>query len=193
MATVRNFSLPGIAAASCAALALTLSMPGTAAATPTPDPDGEHCVLVLSESSEETVCFATAQESTVYRSVKQLRNWVTLYDRVNFNDSGPTTAVVADDFEVCTGGTGDTDAVRKSLYGKQFLSSNPDGVSENNAYSSIQTFNGCDIKLADWVNNNADGGRSSWIDSCSDLDGSGEGDCPADHNWNNRASSWRLS
>ncbi|WP_145781020.1 hypothetical protein [Streptomyces sp. CNQ-509] len=186
--------LSALAPVSCAALVLTLALPGTAsAAAPTPDPDGEHCVLVLGESDEETVCFATAEESTRYMSVKQLRNLVTVYDWVGFNDSGPTTAVASTDYAVCTDSTGDIDWARQTLYGKQFVMRNPDGVSENDAYSSVQTFNGCDIRLSDWVNNNVDGGRSAWINSCSNLNGSGEGDCPTVNNWNNRASSWQLS
>lgn len=194
MPTRRKLSLAGLAAASCAALAVTASIPGTAAAAaPTPDPGGEHCVVDIGEPDQTPVCFATAQESALYTSVKQLRNLVTVYDWADFNDSGPATAYADQDFQVCSGSTTDIDFKAKSLYGREFTSRNPDGVSENNAYTSVQTFNNCDIRLSDWVNNNVDGGRSAWINSCSNLDGSGEGDCPTEHNWNNRASSWQLS
>ncbi|TDC26175.1 hypothetical protein E1265_04995 [Streptomyces sp. 8K308] len=188
----KRLPLAGLAMAASAVLAVTVSTAGTAtAATPLADPDGTNCVIDLDDLAQEGVCFATEDDATAYVEAQADYVLLEVYDWIGLNADGPHAYYVGN--APCTPTTDDIDHTVPTLYELTYNFANPDSVSMNDSFSSVITHEQCDIRLSDWVNNNPDGPRSGWIDHCTNLTGSGAGDCPTVLNWNNRASSFMLS
>ncbi|WP_210581854.1 hypothetical protein [Streptomyces sp. GESEQ-4] len=112
---------------------------------------------------------------------------------MNYNVDGPYTAWLGD--ERCSPSYDEVDYAVDDLRGVRYPVNNPDNVSENKTYSSVTVDTGdspaCEIKLYGGVGHS--GSSSGWIGACTNLNGSGEGDCPAVSSWNNRATSFKLS
>lgn len=192
MTVRKRLPLAGLAMAASAVLAVTVSTAGSAAAAaPAADPDGAHCVIDLDDLAQESLCFETEDEATAHVDAQAALIVLEVYDWVGLNTDGPYAYFYGD--SPCTATTEDVDYAIPSLYQLTYNIANPDGVSMNDSISSLITHERCDVRLSDWVNNNPDGPRSGWIDYCTNLTGSGQGDCPTVLNWNNRASSLQLS
>ncbi len=181
------------AAACCAVATAAVWAPATAAAASpvTPATDGPYCAVDIDARGQEKDCFGSPQEVTAHISAQNEYALVTVHDWIGLNHSGPWTTYFGP--RPCSSTTSDVDFRVSSLYDVYFTAPSDDRVTENDAYSSVVTYNQCDIKLSDWVNNNPDGDQSGWIHSCTNLNGSGQGDCPTVQSWYDRASSFLLS
>jgi hypothetical protein len=190
----RRLPITGLAIAACTVLAVAVPTAGTAtAASPVAKSDGSHCVFDLEDPAQDGVCFESKDEVNAYVEAQAEVILVEVYDWVGLNADGPHRYGTGT--SACTATTNDVDYRVSTLYGLNYDRQNPNGVSMNDTYSSLITRNECDIRLSDWVNNNPDpdNPKSGWIDYCTNLNGSGQGDCPSVLNWNDRASSFVLS
>lgn len=177
-----------LVAAATFTLSASVCVSASASQTSLPGATGPYCAIDL--SAHKKACFTTEQGLTTYSSTLTTLPLVSVYNWVNYNTGGAYTIWYGD--HACTTATDDVDYVFPDLTGVKYQSNNPTGISENNTYSSVSTYvaQHCDIKLFDGTKYT--GSSSPWIDRCTDLTGSGTGDCPTT-NWFDRASSYQLS
>jgi hypothetical protein len=152
------------------------------AATATGAGTGSFCNTSLSKHTK--VCFDSMSKLQAHRAVAADYDLVSVYNWVNYNQSGGYDIWSGD--HACTASYDNRDYEVDDVSGVTYFNNS---ISQNNTYTSVSTYTSnpskCDIKLYDGIS--LSGASSAFIDRCTDLT-----KCLAT-NWSDRASSFVLS